>query len=265
MAQPETTYEPDFFAPLFAIEDRHFWFQARNRMVAELTKQATRELEAGYRVLEIGFGTGNVLRVLESVCQQGRVYGMDLFDEGGQYARSRVSTPLVKGDLLTPPFGMCFDLVCLFDVLEHIEADHNALERVNELLKPGGRLMVTVPAFESLWSYFDEAAHHVRRYSRQLLISSLRKTGFEVEYASYYMMSIFPLVWAGRRLASLRPSSSRLTPEKRVDALTLNELRIVPLVNPVLAGVLGAETLLTARRIALPFGTSLVALARRSG
>lgn len=263
MTQPETSYDPDFYKPLFAIEDRHFWFQARNRMVAALTRQATGSLPAGYRVLEIGFGTGNVLKVLESVCELGCVYGMDLFDEGGQYARSRAAVPLVKGDVLAPPFGSSFDLVCLFDVLEHIEQDHDALQRVFDLLKPGGRLLITVPAFRSLWSYWDEAAHHVRRYTRQPLANSMRKAGFEVEFDSYVMMSIFPLVWVGRRLAGLRQLNSVNQPEEQVDALALNELRVTPLVNPILTGILGAETLLTARRIRLPFGTSLTALARR--
>jgi SAM-dependent methyltransferase len=264
MTQPETSYDPEFFEPLFAIEDRHFWFQARNRMVAALTRQATESLEGGFQVMEIGFGTGNVLRVLESVCDKGRVYGMDLFDEGGHFARSRVSVPLIKGDVLAAPFGSCFDLVCLFDVLEHIGGEDKALKAVFDLLKPGGRLLLTVPAFQSLWSYFDEAAHHVRRYSRQTLINSLRKAGFEVEFASYTMMSIFPLVWAGRRLASLRRSKSDQPSDAQVEALAMNELRVTPLVNPILAGVLGLENLLTTRRIELPFGTSLVALARRS-
>jgi SAM-dependent methyltransferase len=265
MNQPESTYDPEYFEPTFAVEDRHFWFRTRNRLIAALTRQVIKELEDGYRVIEIGFGTGNVLRVLESVCERGNVNGMDLFDEGRSIVRSRVSVPLVKGDVLAPPFGSQFDLVGLFDVLEHIEADHQALEGIHYLLKQDGWLLITVPAFASLWSYFDEAAHHFRRYSRNLLISRLQKAGFDVIYASYFMMSIFPLVWAGRRLANLIPSTSRPEKIERADELALNELRIVPVVNPVLTGVLGVETQLISRRISLPFGTSLVALARRSG
>jgi hypothetical protein len=79
------------------------------------------------------------------------------------------------------------------------------------------------------------------------------------------MMSIFPLVWAGRKLAGLSHPKSGSEQDQRADDLALKELRIVPLANPILTSVLGAETFLTSRRIRLPFGTSLVALARRSG
>lgn len=93
------SYDPAYFASLFAIEDQHFWFRARNRIISILVSQITAGLGSGYRILEVGCGTGNVLRLLEQICPRGVVMGVDLFAEGLHYARRRVSCPLVQGDI----------------------------------------------------------------------------------------------------------------------------------------------------------------------
>ena len=149
-------YDPYYFAPLAAIEDRHFWFRARNRTLAALLARLTAPLADGYRVLEVGCGTGNVLRVLEQTCRRGLVVGMDLYGEGLTFARGRTHCPLVRGDMSHPPFEARFDLIGLFDVLEHLADDRRVLRDVRAMLAPGGRLVLTVPAHPELWSYFDE-------------------------------------------------------------------------------------------------------------
>ncbi|HYN88796.1 MAG TPA: class I SAM-dependent methyltransferase, partial [Ardenticatenaceae bacterium] len=157
---PAAPYDPQHFAPLFAIEDRHFWFRSRNRVIAAVARQLTADLNARYRVLEVGCGTGNVLRVLERVCARGTVMGMDLFAEGLSYARARTTCTLLQGDMRRPPFDAEFDLIGLFDVLEHLPDDVQVLRDLYAMLAPGGRLLMTVPAGPSLWSYFDEASGH---------------------------------------------------------------------------------------------------------
>jgi SAM-dependent methyltransferase len=259
------SYDPDFFEPLFQAEDRHFWFRARNRVIATLARQITARMEPGYRVLEVGCGDGNVLRVLDAVCGDGTVIGMDLFAEGLRYARLRASCPLVQGDIHASPFGSHFELIGLFDVLEHLPDDMQVLRDIHSMLAPGGALLLTVPAHRSLWSYFDEASHHCRRYEQAELHGKLRRAGYRIEYMSYYMMSIFPLVWLGRRLATLgrrnRNAGGR-SPEQ-THQLALDELRVRPGANGALTWVLSLETRLIARRKHLPAGTSLLAVARR--
>ena len=259
-----SSYDPDYFAPLFAAEDRHFWFRARNRVISTLVEKELRRLPAGYRVLEVGCGTGNVLRQLERICSNGQVIGMDLFFEGLEFARQRVGLGLVQGDMQAPPFGEKFNLVGLFDVLEHLPDDLGVLNDLNSMLLPGGALLLTVPAFPSLWSYFDEASHHVRRYQSGELQTRLEQAGFRVETLSYYMMSIFPLVWMQRKLAP-GGSPGKTLEEKDVHDRSVDELRIVPVANQALVAILGLEArwLKDGRR--LPFGTSLLALARKPG
>lgn len=259
---PHQSFDPTYFALLFQIEDRHFWFRARNQVVATVAKRLTAGMSRGYRVLEVGCGTGNVLRVLEQVCTSGTVVGVDLFSEGLHYARQRTDALLVQGDIRTVPFGVPFDLIGLFDVLEHLPDDHRVLRNLHDVLAKGGRLLLTVPAHPCLWSRFDEASCHCRRYELAELEGKLIHAGYRVEYITQYMASIFPLVWLRRRvagLADLRPSAGA---GRRCD-LVASELRIVPVINDLLVLLLAQEARLIARRCRLPVGTSLLAVARR--
>jgi SAM-dependent methyltransferase len=252
------------FAPLFAAEDRHFWFRARNRVIARLVRQTVKNWPPGYRVLEAGCGTGNVLRVLDRVCRNGRVVGMDLFSEGLQYAQRRTKAPLVQSDMHRTPFAVRFDMVGLFDVLEHLPDDRRVLSDLHALLRPGGVLMMTVPAHAALWSYFDEAACHCRRYSMGELESKLREVGFTVEYSTQFMSVLFPLVWGGRRAAALlNRKRSPETAAQKHNEMSQQELRIVPFFNELITALLRQEERFIASRHRLPCGTSLLAIARK--
>jgi len=256
------SYDRAYFAPLFAIEDRHFWFRARNRVIATVVGQITSDLLPGYRVLEVGCGTGNVLRVLERTCSHGTVMGMDMFSEGLQYARRRTTCLLVQGDIQSPPFSTQFDMIGLFDVLEHLPDDMRVLSHLHTMLAGDGVLLLTVPAHPSLWSYFDEASCHCRRYTLTELEGKLEHVGYQVEYMTQYMASIFPMLWLGRRLKSLinrRPGGSA----DRINVSTRAELRITPVLNNLLALLLAQETRMISRRRRLPIGTSLLAIARK--
>jgi SAM-dependent methyltransferase len=257
------SYDPAYFERLFSIEDRHFWFRARNLTIAATVSQVTTGMAPGYRVLEVGCGTGKVLKMLEETCDDGTVIGMDLFDEGLRFARRRTSCALVQGDVYKPPFDVQFDVIGAFDVIEHLPDDLQIMRNMLDMLAPGGALILTVPAHPSLWSYFDEASHHCRRYEEKELRNKLQESGYRVEYMTQYMATIFPIMWLGRRLATL---AAQLSPLKNQDADTMatDELRIVPIINGVLSWVLSQERRLIARRGHLPIGTSLLVVARRA-
>jgi SAM-dependent methyltransferase len=266
-ATPESArppYDPDFFPQLARIESKHFWFRARNRVITTLVEQITKDWVSGYRVLEVGCGTGNVLRALEQACPRGVVVGMDLFAEGLGIARKRTSCALVQGDLERPAFGVKFDLVGAFDVVEHLSDDLSVLRSLHSLLKPQGVLLLTVPAHQSLWSYFDEAAHHCRRYEPDDLCRKLNQSGYEIEFLSQFMASTYPLLWLVRRMGSLNRGTRRSRSADDDLARSLGEMRIVPVVNGLLTFVLMQEARLIKSRTALPFGSSLIVAARRA-
>jgi len=251
------SYDPAFFELISAIEDRHFWFRSRNSIISCLVRQITGKMEPGYLVLEVGCGTGNVLNGLKDVCSDGVVIGMDLFLEGLKHARRRTSCPLVRGDVQSLPFAKKFNLVGLFDVLEHLPDDMRVLADIHSLLTEDGLLILTVPAHPSLWSNFDESSHHCRRYEFDELKNKLIQSGYEIEYLTYYMASIFPFVWFERRLKGLIDRRS-------ANDQASDELRIVPIVNEMFAWLLAQEARLIISRKSIPFGTSLIAIAHKT-
>jgi SAM-dependent methyltransferase len=257
------SYDPDFFSELARIEDRHFWFRARNQVISALAEQITRPWVQGYRVLEVGCGTGNVLRALELACRGGIVVGMDLYAEGLTFARTRTSCPLVQGDLKQPGFGVQFDMIGAFDVVEHLPDDVRIFRSIHAMLKPRGVLLLTVPAHQSLWSYFDEVAHHCRRYEALELRRKLSECGYEIEYLSQFMASVYPLIWLIRRASFLRRGRPNSGPTERDRERVLQEVRIVPIVNGLLNFALMQEARLIKSRLVLPFGSSLIVAARR--
>jgi SAM-dependent methyltransferase len=241
------------------IEDEHFWFRARNRVIFELTRRAAQSLARCDLVLEVGCGNGNVLRALKKACPQSMVVGMELWFDGLKHAQGRADARLIQADLRNWPIGRKIDLVGMFDVLEHIQDDRAVLSSLWNCLAPGGCLLLTVPAHQSLWSYFDEAALHCRRYSAGDLREKLTAAGFQVGFLSHFMASIFPLVWMVRKMRGLRK-------QKGMDdarAKTNDEFQLVPVVNQVLTLLLNLEARWLARGHRLPLGTSLVVVARK--
>jgi SAM-dependent methyltransferase len=247
------------FAELFAAEDRHFWFRGRNRVIAAAVRRAVAGFSPGYRVLEVGCGTGYVLRMLERECRGAEVIGSELSDVGVEFARKRVRCPVVRADVYNLPFPDPFHLVGMFDVLEHLEDDAGALRGLRAGTAPGGRLVLTVPAYMALWSHTDEAGGHYRRYTPRTLRRVLADAGWEAERVTPFMLPLAPVMWAGRKLAAVanRLRSRRQTGQQ----LAVNELRPVPVFNGVMGALLALEAPLV-RWGRLPFGTSLLAVAR---
>lgn len=253
-------YDPSCFHELAAVEDRHFWFRARNRLISELSRRISSQLKPGHLVLEVGCGTGNVLRALSNACPNAKVIGMDLWLEGLRHARMRSNAFLVQGDVRNCPFRKPFELIGMFDVLEHVPKDVETLSALRGLLAIGGKLLLTVPAHQYLWSYFDEAALHCRRYSPEELRKKLIAAGFEVEFLSQYMATIWPLVWVFRKING-RSRSSDLDRAKR---LSTKELRVIPVVNGILLFLLNLEVRWLTSGHFMPVGTSLIVIARRT-
>lgn len=248
------TYDPRHFSALVAIEERHAWFRARNAMIGERVAEAIADLPDGFSVLEVGCGSGSVLQVLERVCERGEVVGLDLYEEGLQFARARTNCTLVRGDAHDPPFGREFAIVGMFDVLEHLPDDLSVLQRMSDVLLPDGMLILTVPADPALWSYFDEASHHARRYTVSGLQQQLTSSGFHVEYISPFMMPLHPIMRLYRSIGRRRGASS-------VD----RDLKIVPVFNELLYWTLRQEERAFRKRKQLPLGTSILAMARWRG
>jgi len=251
-------YSPSFFEQLASVEDRHFWFRFRNRLLSRLVGDLAASFPSGFRVLEAGCGNGNVLRFLSSTVRHGAVVGIDLFEEGLRIARQRSDAWLVRGDVHASPFQCRFEIIGAFDVIEHLYDDRQALSDFHRLLSDDGFLLLTVPSHMALWSYFDKASGHYRRYSRTQLEQTLEACGFRVEFVTEFMMVLYPILWISRRVSGWFRGSEAEEEDLATD------LRVFPLLNPILLLLLSWELPLIRRRIRIPLGSSLLAVARRA-
>lgn len=236
------SYDVSFYEKLFVVEDRHFWFVARNQIIRTVVEQL--RLRDGARVLEVGCGTGNSLRPLERAGPGATVIGLDRYPEGLRYARQRTRAQLVCADSAALPFAEPFDLICAFDVLEHVDDDIGAMRELRAALRSDGHLLVTVPASKNLWSRWDELSGHRRRYEKTELVDRLATAGFRVEYATAFMSATYPLM----RLSRLWDGGS-----------AESELRVYPILNSLLRLALTPERQLIRFRLSIPFGSSLLA------
>lgn len=260
-ARPDATYTAEQFAPLFAAEDRHFWFRTRNRCIVAALRSLP-DFAGIHRVLEVGCGTGVVLAALQKALPGGEVVGMDLFEEGLAFARQRFNGPLICGDVATHRFPEPFDVIGAFDVIEHLDDDVEILRRLRAQLRPGGHVLVTVPAHPALWSYFDEVAHHRRRYVPAELRAKLTRVGFEVAHVTQFMSALFLPLWMKRHVGGRMSGLATASATDRQGAVE-SDLRIHPFVNVAIETLLRPEAWFVAHRIRLPLGTSLLAVARR--
>ncbi|MGI9252341.1 MAG: class I SAM-dependent methyltransferase, partial [Thermomicrobiales bacterium] len=229
------TYDPAFFDHLARIEERHAWFRVRNRVVADLVAQLGAGQSDGFRVLDVGCGAGAMLGAIERACPGATITGLDRLPEGLRHARTRTRADLVVGDAMRPPFRSAFDVIGMFDVLEHLPDDVAALRAQRQALAPGGRLMLTVPDDPALWSYFDVAARHVRRYTEASLTAALHDGGYRIEYLTPMMAALAPLLKGYRRFAAGRASMGREL------AATTQDLQVIPGINGLMLQVLGRE------------------------
>lgn len=254
---PQCHFRPERFEALFIREDRHFWFEARNRCIAAAATLIS-DLTSIKDVIEHGCGTGFVLRRLQRIFPEARVTGADLFAEGLAFARKRFAGNLVQVDVMNSLYRECFDLVGFFDVLEHLDDDLAALRVLRSQLRPGGWLLLTVPAHMWLWTEHDLAAQHRRRYTRRQLTTVLSEAGFKLRYCTEFMLPLVPLMWVRRLLSRMRSVSKEST-----ECEVKSHLRVHPLINRVMGLLLAPESACIARGWRLPVGASIIALARR--
>lgn len=240
---------------LLEVEDRHFWFRARNEIIAGLVVDPIRHLPSGFRILEVGCGSGNVLRTLHRLgAGRGHVEGVEVSAAACEVARDRTGLVVTNGHLADMPTLEPYDIIAAFDVLEHIADEAAVLGQMRERLAQRGRLILTVPAHPSLWSSFDVASEHYRRYTPRTLTKALVASGFEIEYLTYFMSILFAPMWLRRRLIRAeRPN---------LGAVYDTEFTIVPVLNRVAYEMLRQDAHLLQRRVRVPMGTSLAVIAR---
>jgi SAM-dependent methyltransferase len=228
-------------------EDRHWWYRGRRavleRVIAEL------KLPPQARILDAGCGSG---RNMLELARTGTVTGIELSPASASLAHAREAGRVIEGSVLEMPLdGESFDLAVCLDVIEHLQDDLAALRELRRVVAPGGWLLVTVPAYQWLWSGHDVINHHRRRYTRCSLLAVAERAGWECRRTTYFNSLLLPVAIMLRVLDRLTPKTTESSLDLWIPPEPLNWLLEQPL---------ALEAALLGRGGRIPVGLSLLAV-----
>jgi SAM-dependent methyltransferase len=228
-------------------EDRHWWYRGRRTVIEEVL--ARLELPNTSRILDAGCGSG---RNMVELARRGTVVGLELSPTSVELARARGCGEVVEGSLLAMPFADGgFDLAVCLDVIEHLEDDIGAMRELRRTVAPGGALLVTVPAYQWLWSGHDVINHHHRRYTRRSMRAVAEQAGWRQVSTTYFNSLLLPVAILLRVLDRVNRRTTESSLDLWVPPEPLNRLLELPL---------SLEAWLIRRGGRIPVGLSLLAL-----
>jgi SAM-dependent methyltransferase len=241
--------ERDYELQTHRVEDRHWWYRGRRSVLERIIDDL--RLPARARILDAGCGSG---RNMVALARHGVVTGVELSQTSAARAAERRVGEVIEGSVLSMPLeSASFDLAVCLDVIEHLEDDLAALRELRRVIAPGGALLVTVPAYQWLWSGHDVVNHHHRRYTRRSLRRVAEQAGWETVRTTYFNSLLLPVAIVLRVLDRF----SRAPTESSLD------LWVPPApVNWLLQQPLQLEAALIAHRGRIPAGLSLLTLFR---
>ena len=242
-------FPTEAFSKLFKAEEKHWWFVARNRIIIWAIDTYAPPFK---KFLEIGCGTGFVLKAVNQKFPHADLSGAEFYEQGLIYAKERVPDANFRQlDAQLLDDVEMYDGVGAFDVLEHIENDELALKNIYRALNPSGFLVITVPQHKWLWSAVDSHAGHQRRYTKKELTDATESAGFQVEHVMSFVSILIPLMWAARVL------------KKHEIGDDMAEVNISSPLNVALGWTMKIEFFLLKYGLRLPFGGSLLVVARK--
>lgn len=230
-------------------ERTHWWFVGRRRLFGRLVAEFGVSAEA--KILDIGTSTGTNLRLLKEL-GFAHVEGLDNSETAIAFCKTKGLGQVKLGDVCALPFQSdSFDFVFATDIIEHVDDDAQALAEILRVLRPGGRVLITVPAFPSLWGLQDDQSLHKRRYRMSGLLPLIRSSGLIVEMRFHFNFLLFVPVWIARKI--IRLAGIKLASETDIST---------PLLNAVLKTIFEADIRL-APWLRPPFGVSILVVASR--
>jgi len=253
--EPSFEKSPDYDAAgleiLYKAEQNHFWFSNRINVIRSVFKKY---IPKDKYIIEIGAGTGSVARAL--IKEGYRVATGELYPQGLHYAKKYGITERYQFNIYHTPFKEHFDVCCMFDVIEHLDDDCQALKNVGLMLKEKGFLVLTVPAHSWLWNTDDVVSGHKRRYEPRELTNLVENAGFDVVECKNFFLSILPLLYL-RKL--LKRDTKQPEEEKKLEPIEINFF-----INIILDGITQIENILC-RNLRPTVGGSIILIARKKG
>lgn len=240
-----------------SLEKEHWWFRGRRVILRQLLRNEI-DWSEPRTVLEIGVGPGENLYTLYP--ENAELMGVEPDADNARRADERGPVQVHQGTVENLPDVLkdrSFDIIAMFDVLEHIEDDRGALEILRMRLKPGGRLVLSVPAYQWMWGEHDEVNLHFRRYTRGGLKRLLEDAGLAVRRATYFNTLLFPPIALVRLLARLMRNR-----KERGGAAESDFKKPAGVISGILFRLFASEAIWL-RLISFPFGVSVFVSAER--
>lgn len=243
--------ENELFDDMYKVETQHWWFVARRKIIANVIRKL--KLKTNSKILDVGCGNGDNLELL---LDYGELVAIERDDNALARAQARHLGRVVKGDLpdnipTDININKDNDLIVMLDVLEHIDDDEKSLSVLTGWAKNNGSLLITVPAYQFLWTSHDDINHHKRRYTAKHLKRIIESNGWKVQYISYFNTFLFPLAFIDRIKQRIFPSSK------------FNELEMPnKYINIIFEKLFSLESYIIGK-IAFPFGLSIIVVASK--
>jgi SAM-dependent methyltransferase len=240
----------DEYQKMYELEETHWWFVGKRKIILSLLDKLYTPT-TNLKIMDAGCGTGAVMNYLE---RYGSVVGVDTSDEALNFCRLRGKGRVYKANITQLPFNDgSYDLVTALDIIEHVAEDGQALRELFRVCKKGGRVTITVPAYNFLWSKHDIALEHRRRYRAKELKKKIENVGFKIEFISHTNIFIFPFALIWRIFGNLL--RSRAIPKS-------DPLPTPLVINKILIGLYSIESMLL-KHFSFPYGVSLVCIAKK--
>lgn len=244
----------NLYSQMYRQESYYWWHLAKRQMVNNFITNYCSTRSGKLKILDLGCGTGKLMQELSSC---GQCYGLDYSPLALRFCQQQGIKKhyLIKADINTtlPLPENSFDIITILDVLEHTKNDQAVLKEIKRVLKPNGLLILTVPAYQSLWSYWDKMLGHKRRYHRSQLLSIFSQTKFNIVKLTYFHSFVLIPAILIRRFKSLNKHSSK----------TSDFIELPKIINKILLLVTNGENKLL-QHFNLPFGLSLFAIVSKN-
>lgn len=243
----------DLYEEMYWLEDAYWWHVAKRNLVKSLVREHLED-RSNRVFVDVGCGTGRLIAEVKSWGRWRAIIGIDGSTAALGFCQKRGRASFVQTDFEAglPVDSEAVDLVTSLDVVEHIENDEELLAEFYRVLRPNGLVIITVPAYKKLWTYWDDVLGHKRRYEKKVLERKLRKAGFRIEKISYFYSYLLPLALFVRSIKSCSDEWKKNS----------DFVRVPTLVNQVLLGLARMELELL-KRVGLPAGLSLVCVGRK--
>ncbi|MBT8328040.1 MAG: class I SAM-dependent methyltransferase [Bacteroidia bacterium] len=245
--------DPQFYREYYTLERSHWWFTARLEILeGVLKKWILNAKPKTLNILNVGVATGATSEMLS---KYGNVVSVEYDEECCKFLKEKTGIEAINASLTELPFETdTFDLVCAFDVIEHIEDDKLAISEVNRVLRKDGHYYITVPAFQFLWSNHDVVNHHYRRYTKRNLNSLF--SSFKITYSSYFNFWLFFPIAMVRFVLNLLPKSKN----KQSSGSDNEVLSSSGLLNSIVKFIFKSERHFLRQGIRFPVGVSIMSI-----